>query len=92
MRLPTQQQAEMLSTELSMSLDEIAQLLYPKGRGFTYDTAIPLDWVRDMQAKGFEHAHQVVWVYDREHSIFGRPGPLTREAARQLRKLGEVTA
>ncbi len=91
MRRPTEQQAQMLSTELGMEFDELAQLLYPKARGYTYDTAIPMNWVQEMQRKGFKHAHQVVWVYDRDHSLLGAPGPLTQEAARGLRDLGEVT-
>lgn len=47
-----------------------------------FDTAIPVDFVHRCRAHGFNPVGQVVWSY--EHSLFGRPFPLTAEAELRL--------
>lgn len=52
------------------------------------DVAIPVDWVRECQAQGFNPVGMVVWDYSRPgFTGFGEPFPLTVEAEQELQRL-----
>ena len=68
-------------TELSnTTVTELANQLYP---ATTFDTALPIHWVRACRARGFEPVGAVVWGYP-QGFILGQPLPLTLEAMLRL--------
>lgn len=68
-------------SELSnTTVTELANQLYP---ATTFDTALPIDWVRACCARGFDPTGSVVWGYP-QGFILGQPLPLTLEAMLRL--------
>jgi len=68
-------------SELSnTTVTELANQLYP---ATTFDTALPIHWVRACRARGFEPVGAVVWGYP-QGFILGQPLPLTQEAMLRL--------
>ena len=55
---------------------------------YTFDTALPQNWVKDMICMtGHTHGEivsQFVWLYF-DHDAFGQPAPLTLEGCEMLR-------
>lgn len=51
----------------------------------SFDTALPIEWVKQCLSKGFNPVGVVVWCYD--FTVFGEPFPLTQEAEQELRQL-----
>lgn len=51
-----------------------------------FDSALPVDWVRQCQAAGFQPVGQVVWSYDRNRG-FGEAFPLSLEADQELKRI-----
>ncbi len=68
-------------TELSnTTVTELAHQIYP---ALVFDTALPIDWVKQCTERGFNPVGSVVWGYPLR-SLWGQPYPLTQEAALTL--------
>lgn len=68
-------------SELSnTTVTELANQLYP---ATTFDTALPIHWVRACRARRFDPTGSIVWGYP-QGFIFGQPLPLTLEAMLRL--------
>jgi hypothetical protein len=46
-------------------------------KGETFDYAYPVDWAVDVIQKTGMNVHGIVWLYDEQASIFGRPYAVT---------------
>lgn len=51
-----------------------------------FDPALPVDWVRQCQAAGFQPVGQVVWSYERNRG-FGEAFPLSLDAEQELKRI-----
>ena len=51
----------------------------------SFDTALPIEWVKQCLSKGFNPVSVVVWCYD--FNAFGEPFPLTQEAEQELHQI-----
>ena len=77
----------LLSCQPHDNVDDLARRLYP---GLTYDSALPLDWVRTILAltgdSPADWPTKCIWGYP-EGSLLGTPLPLTIEAQELLDSL-----
>ena len=62
------------------TVTELADEKLPRELWKKYDTAMPQPWVNQMIDLGADPRGQMVWLYDSEGAIFGRPYPLTEAA------------
>jgi hypothetical protein len=59
--------------------------------GITFDTAVPMDWATEFRdVTGTNPIGSIVWQYD-EKASFGRPRPVTDEAAEALAEFNDET-
>tara|TARA_R110001592_G_scaffold48981_4_gene153327 strand:- start:834 stop:1166 length:333 start_codon:yes stop_codon:yes gene_type:complete len=69
-------------TESKMkTVKDLAQERYP---GETFDYALPHSWLSECLEKGLDPRGQMVWLYDSDGGIMGRPAPLTSEGDKIL--------
>lgn len=101
LRLRTQEQDDV---EHRISVDDVhslrrAKLCVTNGElhdhviddGITFDTAIPQGWATDFRDRtGMNPVGSIVWQYD-DGATFGRPRPVTDEAAEALAEFNDET-
>ena len=68
--------------ESNPSKGEAAKALYGD---ITYDTALPVGWVTNMENMGHSNvSSHFVWVYPQDAGLLGRPGPITSTGVAML--------
>ena len=68
--------SKIFSESKMKTVKDLAQERYP---GDTFDYALPHPWLRECMDQGLDPRGHVVWLYDDDGGIAGRPAPITKE-------------